>query len=108
MSKEEELIQIVDNQDLNLLKKFINENKDFNFDFTTKKGQNLLHYVSKKVSSNTLSIIQILIEKGVDPQAVDEKFMSALDIAKESNNIPAMTIMKHYVSKKSKEDQTNF
>lgn len=94
MEKINELINIVEKQNLASLKDFVKENQDFSFKFTTDKGKNLLHYAAAKVSSNTLAIIQILLEKGLDPMDVDEKFVSALDVAKSSNNVPAMTLMK--------------
>lgn len=105
MNKKNELIEIVKKQDINKLKLFIKENINFNFTFTTEKGENLLHFSTNIISSNTLSIIQILLEKGLDPLSVNENFLNALDIAKENNNIPALTIMKHFINKKNKEDQ---
>ncbi|NCQ51621.1 hypothetical protein GW796_06950 [archaeon] len=106
MEKENLLISIIEQQKINELKDFVKENKDFQFNFTTSAGKNLLHFAASKLSSNTLGIIQILLLKGLDPLALDEKFKSSLDIAKESSNIPAMTIMKHFVNLKNKESQT--
>lgn len=108
MLKEEIIIELVNNQDLIGIKKFIKENKNFSFDFTSNDGKNLLHYAASKLTSNTLSVIQILLENGLDPLAVNEKFISALDVAKLANNIPAMTIMKHYVNKRNQESQNYF
>lgn len=105
MEKATVLISIIEKQNLAELKDFTKENPDFSFNFTTDKGKNLLHYAASKISSNTLAVIQILLEKGLDPLDVDEKFTSALDVAKASNNVPAMTLMKHYVNKKNQEDQ---
>ncbi len=105
MEKENLLINIIETQNLASLKKFAKENPEFAFDFTTEKGRNLLHYAASKLSSNTLAIIQIILEKGIDPLDVDEKFISALDVAKEHNNIPALTLMKHYINKKNQENK---
>ncbi len=108
MNKKDILIDIIQKQDLVGLKDFVKSEKDFNYDFTTLNGQTLLHLVASKLTSQTLGTIQILLENGIDPLAVDEKFKTALDIAKDSNNIPAMTIMKHFVNKKIQEQQTYF
>jgi ankyrin repeat protein len=106
MEKENELIYIIEKQDLSSLKEFAKDNPKFPFNFTTDKGKNLLHYAAANLSSNTLAIIQILLEKGLNPMDVDEKFVSPLDVAKKSNNVPAMTLMKHYVNKKNQENQS--
>jgi ankyrin repeat protein len=108
MNKKDILIDIIQKQDLVGLKDFVKNEKDFTYDFTTLSGQTLLHLVASKLTSQTLGTIQILLEKGIDPLAVDEKFKTALDIAKESNNIPAMTIMKHFINKKIQEQKTYF
>lgn len=106
MENNNTLINIIEKQDLASLKEFAKANPEFAFDFTTEKGRTLLHYAANKLSSNTLAIIQILLEKGLDPMDVDEKFISPLDVAKSSNNIPALTLMKHYINKKNQENQS--
>lgn len=100
------LIEIAKEQNLNALKDFINQNKGFNFDFTNKNGDTLLHFAVEKLTSRTLPFIQILLEVGIDPTAVNEKFNTPLDVAKTVNNIPALTLMKHFINKKNQEIQT--
>jgi len=107
-NKKEIIIDIIKKQDLISLKSFIKENTDFPFNFTTDNGKNLLHYAANKVSHNTLSVIQILLEKGLDPLAVDENFESAIDVAEKNNNIPALTIMNSFVNKRMHEVKTYF
>lgn len=105
MNKKESLINILEEQSLNGLKDFIENNNDFNFDFINEHGQNLLHLLAKINSENMLEMARILLEKGVDPRAVDEKFISAMDIAKGNNNHPLLSVFKFYVNQKNKEYQ---
>ncbi len=98
-----QLIKIVKEQNLLELKKVLLSEKSIDLSFTTDGGDTLLHFASSKLTENTLSIIQILLENGLDPLAVNQKFQTSIEVAQESNNIPAMTIMKHYVNKKLQE-----
>jgi ankyrin repeat protein len=91
------------NQDLEQINKFI---VDFNKEgcaFTDAKGNTLLHFASDRLTEKTLPIVQALLECGCDPYAVNEKFETALDRAKQNNNIPAMTVMKHFINKQNQE-----
>ncbi len=99
----EQLINMVEVQDLTALKNFLLSNKNVDLSFTTDTGDTLLHFASSKLTENTLSIIQILLENGLDPLSVNQKFQTSIEVAQENNNIPAMTIMKHYVNKKLQE-----
>lgn len=101
------LVDLAKNQKLNEIKLFLLENESFPINFTTDDGSNLLHFVATRLSENTLGIIQLLLEKGVDPLAVNEKFITPIEVAKENNNIPALTIMKHYINKKM-QDSKNY
>ncbi len=103
MDKNQYLIDIIEKQNINELKSFVKENSDFQLNFTTDNGSNLLHFSANKLSENTLSIIQILLEKGLDPMAVNENFVTPLEIAQQHSNVPAMTIMKHYINKRMQE-----
>lgn len=99
----EQLINMIEAQDLTSLKNFLSSNKNVDLSFTTEKGDTLLHFASSKLTENTLSIIQILLENGLDPLSVNQNFQTSIEVAQENNNIPAMTIMKHYVNKKLQE-----
>lgn len=99
------IINIVKEQNLIELKKFLLENENFDLCFTTESGDTLLHFATNKLTENTLSIIQILLESGVDPLSVNQNFQTSIEVAQENNNIPAMTIMKHYVNKKLQEEK---
>ncbi len=98
-----QLINIVQQQNLSELKSFLTINKNLDLSFTTESGDTLLHFAASKLTENTLSIIQILLENGLDPLAVNQNFQTSIEVALENNNIPAMTIMKHYVNKKMQE-----
>lgn len=78
-------------------------NKGIDLSFTTENGDTLLHFAASKLTENTLSIIQVLLECGIDPLSVNKNFQTSIEVAQENNNIPAMTIMKHYVNKKLQE-----
>ncbi len=105
MNEKESLISILEKQNLNGLKDFVAKNNDFNFDFTNEQGQNLLHFLAKTNYENMLEIAKILLEKGIDPRAVDENFVSAIDIAKGNNNHSLLSVFKFYVNQKNKEYQ---
>lgn len=98
-----EVLEATKKQDLLYLKQIFFKLEDSDKQFTTEEGKNLLHFVSDIKTEKTLPLIQFLLESGLDPQAVDENFESPIDLAKYNNNIPALTLMKHFVNKRNKE-----
>jgi ankyrin repeat protein len=100
-----EVLEATIQQNISILKEIFLKLEDSDKRFTTNEGKNLLHFVSDKKTENTLPLIQFLLNAGIDPQALDENFESALDIAKKNNNIPALTLMKHFVNKRNQEIQ---
>lgn len=100
-----EAIFAAENQNLDKLKELLVEDNTRNFNFTDDKGFNLLHFSSLKRSANTLPLIQWLLEKEIDPMALNENFESAMDLAKKQSNIPALTLMKYAVDLRNKEIQ---
>lgn len=101
LSKEQEKIfRAIINQDLGQLENFINEKNDCSF--TDDEGNTLLHFASDRIGGKTLPIVQLLLENGCDAQSVNCRFETPIDRAKQNNNIPALTVMKHYINIKNK------
>ena len=100
---QENAFSAIINQDLIKLKEnfALEEKKDLSF--TDNDGNTLLHFASDRISEKTLPIVQFLLENGCDPQAVNARFETPLDRAKKSSNIPAMTVIKHYIYKQNQE-----
>ena len=96
-----DFFNLVESENLEDLKLLYIKNNKSSLVFTNEKGQTLLHIASKNKNENTLPIIQFLLENNVDPLSVDESFNTALDIAKKNNNVPASTLMKHYINLKN-------
>lgn len=106
LNKEQEnIFQAIINQDLEKLKDFFENNEEKNCSFTDDEGNTLLHFASDRLTEKTLPIVQLLLQCGCDPQSVNMRFESPLDRAKKNNNIPAMTVMKHFINLKNKENQ---
>lgn len=72
-----------------------------NITFTNNSGQTLLHVASFLVSEHTLPIVQLLLNKGSDPNSVDENFKTPFEIAQINKNFPALSLMKYYALKGS-------
>lgn len=98
LDKKKELAKLVEEHNVNEIRRFIVENDGFDFCFTNNKGQTLLHLASRRISENTLPLIQILLGKGIDPLSVDESFVSAIDLADKEKNMPALSLMKHFIN----------
>lgn len=99
------LIKLIQEQDIKEVKRLSSSDSNINFNFTDDYGNNLLHFAVAKITENTLSLIQFLLERGVDPLSVNERFETPMDLAKVSNNIPALTLMKHYINQKIKQER---
>lgn len=98
-----DLVKMHDLENLNLILK---DNKDIDLNFTDSKGRNLLHYAAMSISENGLPLIQLLLEKRIDPCALNENFESAMDVAKAINNIPGLSLMKYFILKQNQELQS--
>lgn len=92
------LFDLINTKDFNYFKNYIletNQNLFVNDDF----GNNLLHCACKKISENTLPLIQYLLEAGLDPLAVNEKFITPLEVAQMNNNFPAIALINYFIIK---------
>lgn len=100
------IIEYIKNHELEAFSNLLKSNKDIDLCFTDLKGRTLLHHVVGKISQNGLPLLQILLEHGVDPNSVDEKFQNAMDIAKSIDNVPALAMLKHFLNKNNQELQS--
>lgn len=101
--EQEDIFLAIINQDLEKLKSFFANNEYKNSNITDNDGNTLLHFASDRLTNKTLPIVQLLLEHGCDPNSVNARFETPLDRAKKNNNIPAMTVMKHFVNLKEQE-----
>lgn len=102
---QESIFLAIINQDLEKLKRILAENENKKINFTDEEGNTPLHFASDRATEKTSSIIQFLLKSGCDPQAVNGRFETPLDRAKQNNNILAMTIMKHFITTQNQEIQ---
>lgn len=100
------ITEYVKNHNFYELSEVIKSEKEIDLFFTDSKGRTLLHYAVAKVSQYGLPVLQLLLEHNLDPNSLDEKFESALDVARNNNNVPGLTIMKHFINKHNQELQT--
>jgi hypothetical protein len=101
-----ELKELINMENISELKIFM-KNNDSNLIFESDaSGNNFLHLTASKNGVNNLAMIQFLLEAGIDPFAINKNFESAADIAKNNNNIPTLTLIKHYMNLKQKENQS--
>lgn len=100
------IIEYVKNHDVECLSALLKKNKELDLHFTDSKGRTLLHHAVGKVSQYGLPLLQILLEHGIDPNSVDEKFESAMDVARNINNVPGLTLLKHFSNKNNQELQS--
>lgn len=89
---------------LSLIKQLCETSENQDFHFTDDNGRTLLHYAVAHTTANMLPTLQFLLEKDIDPQSVDKNFVSALELAKQKNNIPALTLMKYFVNLQKQEN----
>lgn len=98
-----EVLIAVKEQNLLKIKEIFFNIEDFEKQFTTKTGKTLLHFASNIKSKETLAIVQFLLDAGLDPEALDENFESALDVAKRNNNVPALALLTFFINKRNLE-----
>ena len=103
---QKKLIDLVKIHDLEGLKFLLESNEEIDLNFTDIKGKNLLHYAANNISEKGLPLIQLLLERKIDPCALNEKFESAMDVAKNINNNPGLSLMKYFVLKQNQELQS--
>lgn len=96
-----EVLKATINEDLSTLKQLFLKADDSDKHFTDDEGKTLLHFVGYDKNEYTLHILQFLLDSDLDPQSVDENFESPMDLAKKSNNIPALSLMKLFVHKRN-------
>lgn len=84
---EDKIFSIIENQDLISLKRFIKENKNFDFTLTNDNGETLLHVLSQKKSKDSLVIAMILLDLNISPNSVDKNFNTCIEIAEINNKI---------------------
>lgn len=87
------------------LRDFLNKEPSYNYSFTNESGSNLLHICVEKTSSSMLETLQFLVQRGLDPKAVNALFKTPIDIANENDNIAAVAYLKDYISKRMKVNQ---
>lgn len=104
--EQEKMFHAIINQDLDKLKELFSIYQGKDYSFTDENGNTLLHYASDHRSDKTLPIVQLLLRNGCEPQAVNANFETPLDRAKTNNNVPAMTVIKHYINLKNQEDKS--
>lgn len=103
---QKKLTDLVKTHDLENLNILLKNNKEIDLNFTDNRGRNLLHYAASTVSEKGLPLIQVLLEKKIDPCALNENFESPMDIARNINNIPSLSLMKYFVLKQNQELQS--
>lgn len=91
------ITKLVKEEKIEDLREFYNQNVNFNFDYTDNIGNNLLHIVAKKQSENTQALITFLVQHNVDINGVNRGFLTPLEVAKRYNNVPAISILNHYL-----------
>lgn len=90
---------IIEAQDIEQLKEVYKETPNSLFE-TDNKGKNILHLACEKQNQKTPSLINFLLEIGLDPLAVDAYFKNSLDIAKENKNVWAVARLKLFINEK--------
>lgn len=96
-----EVLKATINEDLSTLKQLFLKAEDSDKQFTDDQGKTLLHFIGYSKKEYTLHVLQFLLDSDLDPQSLDENFESPMDLAKKSNNIPALSLMKLFVYKKN-------
>lgn len=102
------LLNAIEEQNFDLIKKIIKEYKFENFGFTNNKGKTILHFAVENKNEKTLPILQELLKLDLDINAIDENFETSIEVAQRLNNIPAAAILKHKLNLINKELQKQY
>lgn len=99
----ENIFLAIISQDLENLKRLTQQSDKRSLNFSDEEGNTPLHFSSDRQNEKTLPIVQFILENGGDPLAVNARFETPLDKAKQNNNVPAMSVMNYFVNKQSSE-----
>ena len=97
----ENIFLAIISQDLEKLKRVTQESDKRNLNFSDEDGNTPLHFSSDRQNEKTLPIVQFILENGGNPLAVNIRFETPLDKAKQNNNVPAMSVMNYFISKQN-------
>lgn len=105
IEKKKLILELVKEHNSKSLTDFLRKNPTMELGFTDELGNNLLHHCVSKVSLNMLETLQVLLHAGIDPVGVNEDFKTPVDLANESNNTPAVALLKYTITMRDKKNQ---
>lgn len=100
---QKEIVDGIKTFDLMKLKDIYDEQKNFDWNFTDNKGNNLLHFLLKKYENIPITMIQFLLECNVDSLAVNESFETPYEIAKNNNSMMIVALFNRKIYEIKKE-----
>ncbi len=104
MSHSIEILDLIEHGNVEQIRMYLSQYPQYNLQATNQLGQNLLHIVIEKSKKNMFEIIQIFLNKGLDPMAIDANFTTALDLAIEKKLLGIVSIFKIKIEEKKKQD----
>ncbi len=108
MSHSVEILDLIEHGNVEQIRYYLGQYPQYNIQATNQSGQNLLHIVLEKSRKNMLEMIQLFLNKGLDPAALDDKFISPMDLAQQKNYLGVASILSIKKEERQKEELALF